>query len=334
MQQKQLEKDTQETLSIQEKSENSATPSKKHKARKLKKSVLLVLFLLLVGSASYVLTPLFLPYLADTPEINQDEIISVPAQNESLNDIGEVLLETNETPTDTENSQEQMHPVIEEQNNEPTVMQSEEVAIIKPALPEPVIPKLNDNAQTLDKVTPPVKESTQTVQTPPLLKVIQLYESLQQGTDCRPLLEELMSLASITPTAEQSLKELLPICLEHPLPQQIQQAFYKNKRRTILRILQNENSALASYLQMILYTIFDIRKVNPSSDTPMDLLYSIQNAVDQNQFELVLKLIDQLPENVQPALFDLQQCALREASIYQTLQNLIQTLASEGGIYE
>ena len=62
----------------------------------------------------------------------------------------------------------------------------------------------------------------------------------------------------------------------------------------------------------------------------MDTLYRLQAAVEGNDFSQIIELINQLPDNVQPALYDLKQSAIHENTIYQVLQNLIQTLATGG----
>ena len=301
--------------------------NKKKRPRHFKASLFLILFLLLVGGISYAITPLLLPYFSETPILQPDEVISVE------------LPEITATEQITQNSSldEIDLPSTEENLNE--IEQADEAAIVPPEqLPktEPEQKKsvlfIPQNQPATQEVPVTEKKQTQLQQKSSLLKAIQLYESFQRGGECRKLLEELMAISDIQ--AQKSLKELLPICLEHPLPQQMQQAFYKGKKRAILRILQSENTIIISYLKMLPYIVFDIYKKDPNTDTPMDVLYSIQNAVEQNQYTQVLELIDKLPENVQPVLYDLQQCALREVTIYKTLQNLIQTLAAQGGINE
>ena len=196
----------------------------------------------------------------------------------------------------------------------------------------PLLPKADTNTYN----TP--SENVQNQQMTPksatqknlLMKIIQLYEAFQQDGQCRPLLEKLITLSELHPVIQSSVNELLTICLENPISEQIQTAFYKNKKRAILRILQNTNTPMMSYVKALPYLIFDIRKKDAFDDTPMDTLYRLQAAVEGNDFSQIIELINQLPDNVQPALYDLKQSAIHENTIYQVLQNLIQTLATGG----
>lgn len=288
--------------------DESSVPTS-NKSVRFKRGLILLFLALLVGGIAYVLTPFLLPYLTKASIVQEDEIISV---NENFK-TEEVVV-----PLAAEEENAPLAPLTQEEKETLSVDQEKDDTVVeeKNVLPEPV------------KVEKAVvsEQKTQQVRIP-LVKVIQLYDAFQKGAECRSLLEELIVLSKDNPEMEKNLMTLLGICLENPLSEQMQQAFYKDKKRAILRILQSENPTWTAYLKMIPYSIVDIYKKNVLSDAPMDVLYAIQNAVEDNKFSQVLKLIAKLPENVQPALYDLQQCALREVTIANTLQNVIQTLA-------
>ena len=167
---------------------------------------------------------------------------------------------------------------------------------------------------------------------PPLsvLNAIRLHQAFIEGGECRPLLEELIKLPNKTVQMNDALMNVLPFCLDRPLPEQMQSAFNKAKKRAILRIFENENAIYVAYLKTIPYLLADIRQKNPTSETPMSLLNQIQNAVEENQAQQVLTLLAKLPDNVQLALSDVKQYALREVALEQALENLMQLLFKGG----
>ncbi len=284
----------------------------------------LIVFLILVGGISYYLTPIFLPFLSKTPVVKEDQVISVVSKSDKLAPASDgSILEKNVVETETDNSA----PT-------PAVILPDPTAKIEVASPEfqtdtnPTVSAINLNEA--DSILPKTEDKKTARQNDLLLDVVQLYETFQQNGQCRPLLEKLISLSELNPIVQNSINELLTICLENPLSEQIQTAFYKDKKRAILRILQKENTPIIAYLKMIPYTFLDIHKKGTFGNTPMDILYHIQNAVQANHFSKVLELIDQLPENVQLALYDLRQCAIHENTIYQILKDLLQTLAKGG----
>ena len=159
-----------------------------------------------------------------------------------------------------------------------------------------------------------------------VLKAIELRDALKSGSDCRPLLEELIALPNKTPEMDQALMKLLQSCLDRPITGQMKQAFYAAKKRAILRIFQAENPTYIAYLKALPYFIIHIRKKNPTTNAPLDILDRIQNAIDEERPQLVLKLIPELPENVQATLHDVTQLAEAEFNLNKTLNQLMKAL--------
>lgn len=310
----------EETSSNPEGETQPNTTQSKRKSVSFKVIIWTLVLLLFTGIASYFITWLVLPRLSNVPVPDEDEIVSV----QYIDDIDLTLdtpapADTIEPPTTEIKPISEPAPEITSENETAKDTPQPNVVEQEMALPEAQSP-------VMAKITPDETKAQPHSSQISLLKLLQLYEAFQKGKECRGLLEELILSSKNDPRIEKSLMNLLHICLENPMPQQLQQAFYKDKKRAILRILQNENPNITAYFKMIPYTLLDISKKDPASNEPMDVFYRIQNAVEANQFSQVLELIAKLPENAQPALYDLQQCALREETIYRTLQDLIQTL--------
>ena len=323
------EKSVKNTEDNDDVKESVHQPQKRSKTSKRKKVISLILFLLVAAATSYVITPFVLPYFADSSVVDQDEIDST-------------LLRADELPAVEASPAPEATPPAPESSNQ------EEILEIKSEQPQSDIHAPSQATEVLQEIVEPQPVLQQIVLKPTrphqsilkhkapraaslLFKVVQLYEAVQNGQNCRPQIEALTHL-NTQPELANKLLDIMPVCLEEPLPTQIKQAFYKNKKRAIWRILQKDNTTFGASLQMIPYVIFDIqKKVVSDPDAPMDVLYQIQNAVEANQPSQILDLIGKLPENVQAALYDLQQAALRQTTIQTTLQELIQTMATQGG---
>ena len=163
-----------------------------------------------------------------------------------------------------------------------------------------------------------------------ILKAMELRDALKNGGECRPLLEELVAIPNKTPEMDQALMSLLQSCLERPLAGQMKEAFHAAKKRAILRIFQANYPTYIAYLKAIPYFLANVRKKNPTGDNPLDILDLIQNAVDADRPQLVLKLIPELPANVQATLNDVTQLAQAESDLNRTLNQLMKALFDRG----
>ncbi|MBQ4472145.1 MAG: hypothetical protein II942_02745 [Alphaproteobacteria bacterium] len=228
---------------------------------------------------------------------------------------------------------------VEEVSEEPVVV--EEEVVVEQTQPEP-IPELSPEPVQIvpepvvelqpEPVQPqPVVKQKPLSITHPVMKVMELKEAFQNNGQCRPILEELMAMPEKTPKMDRALMDLLQTCLDKPLKGQMKETFNAAKRRAILRSFQSENPSWTAYLQALPYLLADIHQKNPTDDTPLSILDRIQNAVNADKPVAVLDLIPQLPQSVQAVLFDLQQSAQEEATLYKNLNQLMKALFAEGG---
>ena len=287
-----------------EKAEAKDTPktTKKSPAKKFLLT-LIALLLLAAGSgvAVYYTTPVVLKSLAPQRML---AVKTIPVAH-AASEIAPVIEEEEPVLEEVE--------VIEEQPVEAEIYYTE------PLIPLPA-------PSFVQQPTPPVVQQPR--RTPPysVLKAIELKEAFKNGGECRPLLEELVAMPNKTPEMDQALVELLKACLDRPISGQMQQAFHSAKKRAILRIFQNNYPTYLAYLKALPYFLANVRKKNPTGDDPMDMLDRIQNAVDADHPQLVLKMIPKLPQNVQATLNDVTQYAEAESHLYKTLNQLMKAL--------
>ncbi|MBQ8558168.1 MAG: hypothetical protein IJ440_05190 [Alphaproteobacteria bacterium] len=151
------------------------------------------------------------------------------------------------------------------------------------------------------------------------------------GSSCYTDYQALMRIANKTPQMKEVLNNLSPYCLRLiPANESVKNAFLKNKRQALVAMYQAKSPLWLSYLKTVLVYLVEIRKLNPTTSRPKDLLYKVQNEIYQNNITQADKLAKQLPIHMQRALPDF----FREAEIYlraeESLNKLILSFGKEG----
>ena len=302
--------------------ETTPVPAKKDKASKSKKRgffVYLIFMLLLAvgsGAAVYYTTPLVLASLAPKPSMIVKTIPAARARELSEPQPTEIV--SNE-------------PDMTNEEEETILSQDDDIIeVVTTFIPRetPVIEQSVVTAPTIqqpEKIETPYKKPSYSV-----LKAMELRDAFKNGGECRPLLEELVAMPDKTPDMDQALMELLQSCLDRPIAGQMQEAFHAAKKRAILRIFQTKYPTYIAYLKALPYFLANVRKKNPTGEDPLDILDRIQNAVEADHPQLVLKLIPELPENVQATLNDVTQLAEAESNLHRTLNRLMKALFDGG----
>ena len=321
----------------EEKPDNSANKEKAKNQQSTKKSALrsfllylVFMILLTVGSgiAVYYYTPVVLLSLQPNKPLIVKPHRTLPAKD---------VVPALDSKTDSELSFEEIQIFVPE---EPLIIEEEEEDFDSFNLPEEEVEDENEeeeeDVEEIVEIPRNPRQSVTSLSYSPkatmnysLLKAIELRDALKNGGDCRVLLEELIAMPDKTPEMDQALMDLLKSCLDRPINGQMKQAFYATKKRAILRIFQAQYPSYLAYLKALPYFLVDIRKKNPTTDTPLDILDRIQNAVEEERPQLVLTLIPELPENVQATLHEVTQLAVAEADLNKTLNQLMTALFVE-----
>lgn len=299
------------------------------KSSRMRAFILYFIFtvLLAVGSAIavYYTTPIVLKSLAPQkftiippPSPISD---TIQTQNDTIF-INEIESES-QTVVEEEAAAEEEEVISAERISEPT---AHLITHTDPLVFVPFQPVVSEEQQPMQMPTVTARPNSNYS----ILKAMELRDALKNGGECRPLLEELVAIPNKTPEMDQALMSLLQSCLERPLAGQMKEAFHAAKKRAILRIFQTKYPTYIAYFKAIPYFLANIRKKNPTGKDPLDILDLIQNAVDADRPQLVLKLIPELPANVQATLNDVTQLAQAESDLNRTLNQLMKTLFDRG----
>ena len=126
-----------------------------------------------------------------------------------------------------------------------------------------------------------------------------------------------------TALTDDVLNNLSPYCLSNQSAiKNVKDAFLKNKKKALIVYYKENNPTWIAYLKAIPASLVEIRKINPTEDTPKDLIYKAQNEIDSQNISKAIDLITKLPLTMQQKMTDFY----REAAIYNRAKNSIDQL--------
>lgn len=119
------------------------------------------------------------------------------------------------------------------------------------------------------------------------------------------------------------LNDLSPYCLTNQQPvKNVRSAFLKDKKKALIVSYREKKPAWIAYLKAIPASIIEIRKINPVTDKPKDILYKAQNEINRQNVSKAVDLVTQLPLSMQLVMKNFY----REAAIYNRAKNSIDML--------
>ena len=156
-------------------------------------------------------------------------------------------------------------------------------------------------------------------------------EHFLTGLSCREDYQALSAVQHKTPVMREVLNGLAPYCRhEVSALENVKEAFVNNKRKALVMMYQEKSPHWISYLKSVLVYLIEIRKLNPASSRPKDILYKAQNELYHNNIVKATLLLKQLPPQMQEAMPDF----FRESEIYlradKSLNELILSFEKEG----
>lgn len=166
--------------------------------------------------------------------------------------------------------------------------------------------ELMPTAATPQVKVPRVQEYT-------MAQALLFKEHFLTGLSCQNDYETLQKVKEKTPLMREVLNGLAPYC-RHELPalDNVKSAFLNNKRKALVMMYQEKSPHWLSYLKSILVYLIEIRKLNPETMRPKDILYKAQNEIYHNNIVKATLLLKQLPPQMQASMPDF----FRESEIY------------------
>ena len=201
------------------------------------------------------------------------------------------------------------------------------------ALDQTIMPELSDTATKPSVGGTALQQVSITLpnQEYGMAQALIFKEHFLTGLSCRADYQTLSAVQHKTPIMREVLNGLAPYCRhEVSALENVKAAFVNNKRKALVMMYQEKSPHWISYLKSVLVYLIEIRKLNPSSSRPKDILYKAQNELYHNNIVKATLLLKQLPVQMQEAMPDF----FREAEIYlqadKSLTELILSFEKKG----
>ena len=211
-------------------------------------------------------------------------------------------------------------------NETPQIESVEQTKMLKPTEKEPL--NVNEIAaieQLPLKDTPLLQEPLKEVQEIgfSLADALLFKEHFLTEESCFEDYQKLLNTTHKTTLTDDVLNNLSPYCLSNQSAiKNVRDAFLKNKKKALIVYYKENNPSWLAYLKAIPASLVEIRKINPTEDTPKDLIYKAQNEIDSQNISKAIDLITKLPLTMQQKMTDFY----REAAIYNRAKNSIDQL--------
>lgn len=202
----------------------------------------------------------------------------------------------------------------------------EQTKPLKPAENKPLdINEIAATEQPALKDTPLLQEQNKSIQEIgfSLADALLFKEHFLTEESCFEDYQKLLSTTHKTALTDDVLNNLSPYCLSNQSAiKNVRDAFLKNKKKALIIYYKENNPSWLAYLKAIPASLVEIRKINPTEDTPKDLIYKAQNEIDSQNISKAIDLITKLPLTMQQKMTDFY----REAAIYNRAKNSIDQL--------
>ncbi|MBQ9090102.1 MAG: hypothetical protein IJY58_03545 [Alphaproteobacteria bacterium] len=158
------------------------------------------------------------------------------------------------------------------------------------------------------QVAIPVKKTDYTLQSALIFK-----EHFLKGLPCVQDYQRLLSAQYKTPEMMTVLNNLSPYCAsETGVRQNIKDIFLKEKKRSLIAGYEMKNAKWLAYVKALVVSVIEIRKLNPTTSKPKDIIYQAQNELYHQNIRQAVALLKTLPPHMQDAMSHF----FREADIY------------------
>lgn len=142
---------------------------------------------------------------------------------------------------------------------------------------------------------------------------ILLKEHFLTESGCLADYQKLVNAQNKTEEATIVLNDLSSYCIqEKTAHHNIRKAFLHDKKKALVAFYKDKYPLWIAYLKSIPVSIIEIRKINPKTNKPKDILYKAQNALYQQDIAKAVDLVTMLPLFMQREM----QNFFREAAFY------------------
>lgn len=190
---------------------------------------------------------------------------------------------------------------------------------VKPVIPEPNIVSVpTTETKEISQELEPKKTIDFT-----LKEAIEFKEHFLTEDSCATDYQKLLNLSYKTKEVYDVLNDLSPYCLSNQKPvKNLREAFLKDKKEALIVYYKENNPKWLAYLKAIPASLIEIRKINPDTNKPKDILYKAQNEILSQNVTKAIEYVTMLPLSMQRKMNNFY----REAAIYNRAKNSLDQL--------
>ncbi len=156
-----------------------------------------------------------------------------------------------------------------------------------------------------------------------LRNALTLRDHLNSAVSCREDLQTLLKSRIPGDEWNSMVEKLTPICVtDETIMTEMNTLFRRNKKRAVIAYYHKNNPWWLAYLKAVSVAIIEIRRINPQTETPSDILSVAQNQLAQRDIGRTADLIRKLPSEMQTAF----QLFLDKADNYKAAQQEVDRL--------
>ena len=162
-----------------------------------------------------------------------------------------------------------------------------------------------------------------------LAQALAFKEAVLSKKNCRHHVEKLLQIEQPTPQMEKVIFAFLPYCLNQTAHDDMS-IFLAHKKQAILQIFRKKHPPLVAYIYALPWLAMDIRKIQPTTDQPEDVLDRLHNAILADDPASALAELDKLPPVISSIFNDLRQKLLQQQQRIAVLDELILSFTGKG----
>ncbi len=164
-----------------------------------------------------------------------------------------------------------------------------------------------------------------------LRDALMFKEHFLKGLSCESDYRKLMNATHKTRQMQSTLNYLSPFCSDRgEMFKDIRNTFLENKRDALIAMYKLQNPAWLAYIKALFVSVIEVRRLNPKSTKPKDIIYKAQSELYQQNITKAETLLRALPLPMQEAMGDF----FRDAEIYmradESLNKLILSFERQG----
>ncbi len=193
----------------------------------------------------------------------------------------------------------------------------------------PVIEEKNP-AKEMPKVVSPVELTQNKKSDLKVRDILQLRDNLNEGKSCFLDLQKLLKI-NLSGQEKKLLNDIMPVCLTNGQAfLDLNKVFYANKKKALMTYYKENNPKWLAYTKVVASMIVEVRRINPKKQTPKNIMFMAENALEVRNFEKTIQMIQKLPKSIQLDFTPFVQLATEYIKAQEATEQLILSFERKG----